>query len=287
MDFRTDLAIERQEGLPQGQEGIVSEQYRRGNARITRIKVVSAEGERALKKPKGTYSTIEVPSFSKDANVVSEHRDAICEELRSLLPKDGAVLVCGIGNTEITPDALGPKVAAAILATRHISGEVARSVGLEGLRPVAALAPGVLGQTGIEVGEILRGVIDRVRPSAVIAVDALASRRLGRLGCTVQMADSGITPGSGVGNARVELSYKTLGIPVVSIGVPTVVDAGTLVRDLTESDPADVAKHASQMVVTPREIDLLIERAARLIAHAINCALQPQMAPEDILALMS
>ena len=173
-----------------------------------------------------------------------------------------------------------------VLATRHIQGEYARSAGLDDLRPTAVLAPGVLGQTGVESGEIVKGLCGVVSPAAVVAVDALASRSLARLGCTVQLCDTGIAPGSGVGNSRKELTETLLGVPVVAVGVPTVVDAATLARDLTGGEESEVAvaPRGAQMMVTPREIDLLIGRASRLVAMAINAALQPAYSPADLCA---
>ena len=161
-----------------------------------------------------------------------ERIQTAAKEIRSLLPEKGLVLVAGLGNSDITPDDLGPRTANMILATRHISEELARAVGLIGLRPVAVLAPGVLGQTGIETGELLYSIVQRLSPAALIVVDALASRRLDRLGCTLQISDTGISPGSGVGNARPHISRETMGVPVISMGVPTVVDAATLAADL-------------------------------------------------------
>ncbi len=283
MNFRTDLAIERREVVQHPDDGLSVDELDVGDVKITRIRVLNADGEREMQKPIGNYITIETPPFIREAVIDPNHLSAVKSEIARLLPEKGTVLVCGIGNTDITPDALGPKTASLILATRHISGEIARSAGLGELRPVAVVAPGVLGQTGMETGEMLTGIIERIKPSAVIAVDALASRRLQRLGCTIQIADTGVTPGSGVGNARLELSRKTLGIPVIAVGVPTVVDAQTMVRDLTG---ADCEKQASRMVVTPKEIDLLIERASRLIAHGINCALQPHIDPDELLLLV-
>ena len=145
------------------------------------------------------------------------------------------------------------------------------------------MSPGVLGQTGIEIGEIIRAIIDKTKPDFVIAIDALASRKLSRLGRTVQICDSGIVPGGGVANSRNELSKKTLGVPVISIGVPTVVDANTLVNDIAENEIE--YKGASSMIVTPKELDLLIQRSARLISHSINCALQPDIDEDSLLML--
>ena len=207
---------------------------------------------------------------------------------------NGLVLVAGLGNVEITPDALGPKAASKVLATRHIRGEVARSTGLDRLRAVAVVNTGVTGQTGIETGELLQGVIKNIRPSAMIAVDALASRRLERLGCTVQISDTGISPGASVGNRRVRIGSDTMGIPVIAVGVPTVVDAVTLAFDLLEIDDEkesvelsrSVSPQGRSMVVTPKEVDLLIDRAARLISLSVNMALQTDIDTEDLLDLL-
>lgn len=291
MQFRTDLALEQKEMLEEERrlpQGVDSDEVHMGKVRITRIRVSGEAGEKALGRKRGTYVTVEVPPFSDDAGLDEDALTAVRRELTALLPSKGTVLVAGLGNTRITPDALGPKTAARILATRHISGEVARSAGLGELRPVAALAPGVLGQTGIETSEIIAGSVERIHPAAVIVVDALASRRLARLGCTVQISDTGIAPGAGVGNRRQEISRETLRVPVISMGVPTVVDAVTLARDLLDGHDAPdqmVEPRGAGMIVTPREIDLLIDRAAQLVAHAINCALQPELDSELLLSL--
>lgn len=296
MNIRTDLAMEKKELLgQQSYEGVESQQTKHENASITHIKITNAQGERAIGKPMGNYITVEVPSFSDDSELFDGRLTALAEELSEILPKEGLILVAGLGNSDITPDALGPKAASYIFATRHIQGEIAKSIGFENLRSVAVLTPGVLGQTGMETSEIIKSVADAVQPSAVIVIDALASRDMNRLGCTVQISDTGITPGSGVGNHRKEISGRTIGVPVISMGVPTVVDAATLTCDLAQAAGMEhieelYAKTESlggQMMVTPREIDLLIERAARLIAMGINCALHPNIAPKDLLALVS
>ena len=232
-----------------------------------------------------TYITAEIPNLTKYSCADESVMTILGSLLSDLLPKDGTVLTVGLGNDNITPDALGPLSCSMILATRHISGELAKSVGLDSLRPSAVHTPGVLGQTGVESAEIIKGIVRQINPAAVIVIDALAARRLSRLGCTVQMSDTGIIPGSGVGNSRAEISKSTLGIPVVSIGVPTVVDAGTLVHGLIgESTP--LKKENSNMIITPREIDLVIDRAARLVGMAVNKALQPHISAEEILMLL-
>ncbi|MCL2507869.1 MAG: GPR endopeptidase [Oscillospiraceae bacterium] len=295
MNFRTDLALERSETfggkLP---EGVKCEITEKDGAKTTVIEVTDERGEQAIGKPIGKYITVEVPPFSQSAPLFDDRIDAVTDGLKALLPKDGPVLVAGLGNDDITPDALGPKCSSLILATRHIDGELAKSAGLGELRPVACLTPGVLGKTGIETGEIIAGAVKTVKPSVVITVDALAARRLSRLGCTVQMSDTGVTPGSGVGNSRMEISSASLGVPVVAIGVPTVVDAATLASDLGYREGEGGEGHGSalepegaRMMITPREIDLVIERAARMIAMAINSALQPHIPMEDIIMLVS
>lgn len=289
MDFRTDLAVEKSEvfgqALPQGVRCVTE---RADDLKITRIEVQSAAGAEALGKPQGRYITVEVPPFKRSAEIPDETVETLARELRRLLPADGTVLVAGLGNADITPDALGPKFSSLVFATRHIEPELASAAGLGELRPVVNLIPGVLGKTGMETGELLRGAVESVRPAAVVTVDALAARRLSRLGCTVQMTDTGVTPGSGVGNARAELSRSSLGVPVIALGVPTVVDAATLVHDFTAEPPdSPLAREGADMMITPREIDLVIDRAARMLALAVNKALQPHLSPQDILLLVS
>ena len=286
MAIRTDLALEKRE-LAGDCEGVQSEEETFGEAKVTRIKITNEAGEKAVGKPVGNYITIEMRPFSNESSVEDSRREAVSKELERLLPKEGTMLVAGLGNCDITPDALGPKTGGKIFTTRHISDEHAGSVGLGKLRAVCALAPGVLGKTGIELAEILLGVVRKIQPAAVVVVDALASRNLSRLGSTVQLSDTGICPGSGVGNSRSEISEKTLGIPVVSVGVPTVVDAATLAEELLGSgDLGDQKDKAGQMMVTPREIDAVIDHAAGLLSLSINCALHPHLAAEDLMALV-
>ena len=192
------------------------------------------------------------------------------------------MLVVGLGNRDITPDALGPNAINYILATRHISPELAHEIGLDGLTPVSAVATGVLGQTGLETAEIVGAICKQTRPTAVIVIDALACKSLDRLGKTIQMSNTGICPGSGVQNARKELNRKTLNTTVVSIGVPMVVDLRTIVSEITGSSP----ELQSNMMVTPREIDALIEHSSKTIAYSINKCLQPTLDIETIAALV-
>ncbi len=289
MDLRTDLALEKSESfggrLP---DGVTCETQRTGNLTLHRIAIRTPDAAAAMGKPIGRYITIETPPFKRNAALPDADVAVLAKELQTLLPPSGTILVAGLGNEQITPDALGPKCSALVLATRHICGELAASAGLGDLRAVVNLIPGVLGRTGIETGELLRGAVQTVQPAAVVTVDALAARRLSRLGCTIQMADTGVSPGSGVGNARAALTEESLGVPVIALGVPTVVDAATLVEDLSEDPPdSTIRREGADMMITPREIDLVIERAAQLLALTINHALQPHLSVEEILQLVS
>ncbi|MBR3779788.1 MAG: GPR endopeptidase [Clostridia bacterium] len=285
MNFRTDLALEKCENLDEKSlEGIRIEVIEKTDAKITRIDVLNEKGEKTVGKPTGRYVTVEVTPFARHAQFIDGSLGAVAEEIRRILPEKGSVLVAGLGNMSITPDALGPKCASMIFATRHITGELLRSTGLSGLRCVTSVATGVTGETGAEAGEIIKGIVQTLNPDIVITVDALAARNVNRLGTTIQMCDTGIVPGSGVGNSRQEISEKTVGVPVVSIGVPTVVDAATLIMDCTGEEKR-VFEKTESMMVTPREVDLMIERAAKLTSLAINCALQPGISPEDMLML--
>lgn len=288
MNLRTDLAVEQREIAGNNEiDGVEQSTHTMGEAKITRIIITNQNGENVLKKKKGEYITVELPPFSSNTDIFGSAMKAVSSQIKKLIPKEGLILVAGLGNDNITPDALGPKCASLIFSTRHISKELQKTIGFESLRPVARITPGVLGQNGIETGEILAGITKQVSPAALITVDALASRRLSRLGCTVQICNTGITPGSGVGNARAEISEKTIGVPVIAVGVPTVVDAATLAYDLTGKESEEQTEKSSAMMVTPREIDLIIERASKLVATAINCALQPDMDAKELYSLVS
>ena len=294
MERRTDLAVEQRELLGEDIRGVDYSAEDRGGLHIERLCVGTDRAGQLLRKPKGTYITVTLPPLTDNVKDTDERLITLALEIRKLLPVHGLVLVAGLGNIQITPDALGPKAASKVLATRHISGDIARSTGLDRLRAVAVFNTGVTGQTGIETGELLLGVIKRIRPSALIVVDALASRRLERLGCTLQISDAGISPGAGVGNHRTRIDSSTMGVPVIAIGVPTVVDALTLAFDLLDIDDEkqslalsrEVTPEGRAMVVTPKEVDLLVERAARLISLSINYALQSDIDAEDLLNLL-
>lgn len=286
MNFRTDLALERCEYLEGKQlEGVEIKSFDAQKAKVTRIEVTDAHGERIIGKPIGKYVTVEVAPFAKHSQFIDDSLSVLTDEIRRIIPKQGSVLVAGLGNTKITPDALGPKCASMIFATRHITGELLKATGLDGLRCVSAFATGVMGETGAEASELIKGAVQMLMPDFVITVDALAARNVERLGRTVQMCNTGIVPGSGVGNSRKEISRRTVGVPVISIGVPTVVDAATLVSDLAGYTENKISSQADGMLVTPKEVDLMIERASKLTSLAINCALQPNISPEDMLIL--
>lgn len=288
MNFRTDLALERCEFLgKKAINGVEIESFEAEKAKVTRIDVLNSEGEETVGKPVGRYITVEVTPFAKHAQFIDDSLESVLAEIRRIIPKTGSVLVAGLGNMRITPDALGPKCASMIFATRHIKGELLKATGLSNLRSVSAFSTGVMGETGAESGEMIKGVVQTLKPDFVITVDALAARNVKRLGTTIQMCNTGIIPGSGVGNSRKEISEKTIGVPVISIGVPTVVDAATLIMDCvgTAGDEELIVEQAGSMMVTPREVDLMIERAAKLTSLAINCALQPDISPEDMLIL--
>lgn len=282
MNCRTDLTIELAEDASDA-EGIYSENYERGGVKITKITISDDSASQRLGKPQGVYFTLEMLPFSDSAFEPDACFEAASDILREIIPKHGGILVAGLGNDDITPDALGPKAVSRILATRHISHELAEKCGLAPLRNVAAIAPGVLGQTGIEAAECIRCLCRELKPSAVIVIDAMASRSLSRLGCTLQISDSGISPGAGVGNDRPCIDSEYLGTRVISMGVPTVVDMQTLAVDLCGERKARTV--GSNMIVTPREIDLLTDRAANFIGMAVNGALQPHLHPSEIMQL--
>lgn len=281
MNIRTDLAVESfsAERLPNG----VHRNIRGESFEITEIIIDNDDSLETLGKGKGRYITLEGSSLSRFSDEYEEMACELADELKRLVP-EGEILVVGLGNNDITPDALGPQVTAKILATRHLRSELDSDEEefLTSLRPVSAFAGGVLGQTGIETSEMVKAIVEQLHPAGIIAVDALACSDISRLGTTIQLSDAGISPGSGVSNARKELSEKLFGIPVIAVGVPTVVDMHTIVRSLTGHS---IDSKLPNMIVTPRDIDRLTERASQLIAFGINMALQPQLTFEEIRGL--
>lgn len=289
MAFRTDLAVEAIEyhktaaALPHVRQ---SDRMLEGFA-VHEVRILSEDAAREIGKPQGRYLTLELDALiRREEDAFPRACKALSTLLRELLPhpNDGPVLIAGLGNRMITPDAIGPQTADHVIATRHL---VAQSPAIfADWRPVSALAPGVLGQTGVETGEVICGVLDRVRPAAVIAVDALAAGRLSRLLHTVQLADTGITPGAGVGNARAALNKETLGVPVIAVGVPTVVDGATLAHEISSQlgQPAcEALDDLSQPVmITTRDIDHEVADISRMIGYAVNMALHPHLSVADI-----
>ena len=289
MAFRTDLAVEAIENhktaaaLPHVRQ---SDRMLEGFA-VHEVRILSKDAAREIGKPQGRYLTLELDALiRREEDAFPRACKALSTLLRELLPRpnDGPVLIAGLGNRMITPDAIGPQTADHVIATRHL---VAQSPAIfADWRPVSALAPGVLGQTGVETGEVICGVLDRVRPAAVIAVDALAAGRLSRLLRTVQLADTGITPGAGVGNARAALNEETLGVPVIAVGVPTVVDGATLAHEISSQlgQPAcEALDDLSQPVmITTRDIDREVSYISRMIGYAVNMALHPHLSVADI-----
>lgn len=309
---RTDLALEEKERFESDNveiQGVVLEEEYDDQCemRITRVKVETENGAKVMGKPVGVYLTLEAPNLAvPDEDYHREISLKLAEYLKELIGKEMlereelSVLVIGLGNREVTPDALGPYVAEQVCVTRHIVKEYGKyAMGMEHVRSVSAVVPGVMGQTGMESQEIVKGIVKETEPDLVIAVDALAARNSRRLNRTIQIADTGIHPGSGVGNHRNGLTRETMGIPVIAIGVPTVVDAATIVNDTMENfiealesskmlkGVGDVLKtysnaekyelvkelispHLNGMFVTPKDEDEMVKQISYTISEALN-----------------
>ncbi len=318
---RTDLALEAREmyfenaAIETEVAGVEAEEEEFGdNIKVTRVKILDENGEKNLGKNKGSYITMEIsPSINREQTLYEKACRICAKELSKLikLKEKETVLVVGLGNWNITADALGPKVVEAVLVTRHLLEYMPEEIDSR-LRAVCAVSPGVLGITGVETGEIVKGLVERVKPSLVIAVDALCSRRMERINNTIQITDTGITPGAGVGNRRMEISEKALGVPVVAIGVPTVVEAATIAGDTIDMILAELKENAAEkkplykmlsaiaeedkysmikqvltpqygdFVVTPKEVDTVVEEIASIIANGINIALHEGITLKDI-----
>lgn len=315
---RTDLALEERERFESDNVEIpgviLEEEYdEEQEIRTTRVVIETENGAKAMGKPVGTYLTIEAPNLAvPDDESHMEISALLCAHIRTLIEKmrekekagtageDLSVLVVGLGNREVTPDALGPYVADHLCVTRHIVKEYGKyAMGIEHANMISAIVPGVMGQTGMESAEIVRGIVGETHPDLVIAVDALAARNSRRLNRTVQIADTGISPGSGVGNHRAGMTEESLGVPVIAIGVPTVVDAATIANDTMENlvraledceslrgvgealrscSPGEkqefirelVAPHLNGMFVTPKDVDEMVHHISHTIAEALN-----------------
>lgn len=279
MNNRTDLAIE---SFPDNSYDNIHMQTREGIFNITEITLDDDSYIDSLGKSHGRYVTLEGQNLMNFSDNYDDMVHELAEEIRKFIP-DGDIMVAGLGNRDITPDALGVIVSSKVLATRHLEKELGEDTDnfLKSLRRVSTFAGGVLGQTGIETAEIIHSICREIKPAGIIAIDALACSDIKRLGTTIQISDSGISPGSGVANARKELSEKNMGIPVIAIGVPTVIDIHTIIRNLTGNEP----ENFPDMMVTSREIDRLIERSAQLISYGINLALQPTLTINDVKGL--
>ena len=291
LTIRTDLAAEARDlwresaGETTRLPGVRARDEEAQGLPVARVEILDAEGERALGKPPGVYLTLDVAAlWRREEGIFARVVRAMAELLGPLLP-EGPVLAAGLGNPAMTPDALGPRTLDHLLITRHLQ-EV-----LPGFRPVAGLGAGVLGTTGLEVAEWVRGAAEHVKPAAVVLIDALAARGLDRLCSTVQLSDTGLIPGSGVGNHRMALNRETLGVPVLSVGVPTVVDAETVARDLLADSGAEeaplLAGRGRRLFVTPDSIDYKIRELAKVVGYGLNLALQPDLEIEDLDALLA
>lgn len=294
---RTDLALEARELWQESAEqttklsGVKAVKLRREGYSVTTVQILDDRGAEALGKPVGNYVTVDLSTFWQHKPDFFERAvRALGAEMKAMLPAEGPALVVGLGNRAMTPDAVGPETLANLLITRHLLAAMPRQ--FAGFRPVAAFSAGVLGTTGVESAEAVRGLVREVKPAFVVAVDALASRRLARVCNTVQLSDTGIIPGSGVGNHRAALDQKTLGVPVFAVGIPTVVEAATLCADLLEEagaetfDEKKLRGRGGGMTVTPRDIDAQVRELSKVVGYALNWALQ-ELEIEEINALLA
>ena len=290
MNYRTDLAMERTV-YPGGLgEGVAVQTQHEGEAEITWVRIHTPAAAKRLGKAEGTYWTMthpDLPNLSPEERI--EIAKQVAQTLRIMLPPKGDVLVLGLGNRRMTADALGDRVVSGILVTRHMKDEV-------NLRGVCAMSPGVLGITGVETAELALGLVERLKPAAVLVVDSLAAMETSHIGTTIQLTDTGIHPGSGVGNHRLGITRDLLQVPVIAMGIPLVVYASTIVRDAlksiisTEKSDDDahemaeqlVGQSESDLVVTPRNIDELVAGLADMLALAVNSALQSNYSIEEL-----
>jgi spore protease len=313
-EIRTDLAVESAQLArvkdSKEIEGVIQQRSEPKEGMVVfSVEITTPEGEKRMGKPVGKYISMDLDDpFGRGETFLEETAKEFSGHIRSVLDPvvqgDATVLIIGLGNRDVTPDSLGPLVTEKVLVTRHMKDSV--PVELSGdLHSVCALAPGVLGVTGMETAEIVRGITDKVKPAAIIAIDALAARSLGRIASSVQVSNTGIRPGSGLGNRRKGLDQESMGVPVIAIGVPMVVYASTIVHDTVEQvltdmqvGPEDagsmldfVHKKAvdemGDMVVTPKEVDELVEKCAGVVADALNMALHEDITLEDARRFMS
>jgi len=317
MEFsiHTDLAIEASavenlKIIDNTESGISTNIFEKGEITVTEVKITNKNGEVAVGKPIGKYVTLEVPTLRDNiTEVCNNTKNALTEELKKIinLNKVNTILVVGLGNRFVTPDALGPKVIDKLLVTRHLYDVLPRDI-TKNMHSLCAVAPGVLGITGIETGEIIKGITDKIKPDIIIAIDALASKKTSRISTTFQIADTGIVPGSGIGNKRYAINKETMGVPVIAIGVPTVIEAASVANDaidmLIDTVKSNSDKHSdiyrlvdtfdnenrykliseilspsgSDLIVTPKEVDSLIDEVSGIIADSINEAVNGETA---------
>ena len=295
---RTDLALEAREGIADADgelRGVRVEEYRneKSEVNITKVTIDTRNGAKAMGKPMGTYITLEAPGLNEpDEDYHREVSEELAEQIRLLLPdekEEKSVLVVGLGNRDVTADALGPEVVDNLFINRHVVLEYGKAAyGKEKMNLISSLVPGVTAMTGMETAEIIKGVVEQTTPDVVLVVDALAARSTKRLNRTIQISDAGIHPGSGVGNHRSAITRESLGVPVIAIGVPTVVDAATIVGDAIESmvrksgekttflhrDHPKAISELNNMYVTSKDIDETVKRLSFTISEAINIAFQ-------------
>ena len=279
--IRTDLALESRERLEAEKEelrGVIFEEFfdEKRNVNITKVTVETENGAKAIGKPIGTYLTLEAPELLvADEGSHREVSEVLAEQLKSLCKEEiQSVLVVGLGNREVTPDALGPEVIGNIYMTRHILKEYGDyAFPNQKVAAISGIVPGVMAQTGMESLEIIKGIIQETKPQLVIAIDALAARSVKRLGRTIQLSDTGINPGSGVGNHRRGLNKESLGVPVIGLGVPTVLDAYTIAYDVCQ-DVEKIPANLTGMFVTPKNIDEMVKSLSYTISEALNIAFE-------------
>ncbi len=286
-NVRTDLAVEtispEQNSLP---KGVRFHRQDKNGVPVEEVKILTPEGARAIGKPVGRYITMTLPPLWKgEGGSMKTGTEILAEYLKEMLPPKGLTLILGLGNPNLTADALGPKTASGILATRHLSQ--LEPDFFQTLRPCAVLTPGVLGQTGLESAELAAAVTERFHPAAVIVVDALAAGDTARLGTTIQLSDSGIAPGAGAMNRRMELNQETLQTPVFSLGIPTVCEAYVFASSLLGENRPEQERQMKGFLITPKEIDQLSSRGAAILSAGINRALQPHLSPEELAFLTS
>lgn len=318
INVRTDLAVEAKEMYTEDNnseiDGVSVEELEDEGTKITKVSILNEDGAKKMGKPVGTYITLDIPEFTAyDGGLMDNVSKALGRTLKRLInmKDDMLALVVGLGNWKVTPDALGPKVTEGIMVTRHLK-DVMPDVIDDSVYKVAAIAPGVLGVTGVETGEIIKGLVEKIKPDVVVCIDALASRKIDRVNRTIQISDTGISPGAGVGNNRMRINEESLGVKVIAIGVPTVVDAATIANDTIDLVLDDLINQSEEgkdfynmlkkvnkeeksklirevlnpyvgdLVVTPKEVDLMIDSLSKIIANGINIGLQPNMTMEDI-----